>query len=165
MNPINVEKYSDELTSVQMKWVFDMTEEQVLKGIDANTISTIDGVKIVHWDEMVFAQGGMRGDIVGGVMANATLNVIIINTATLSLPKHILDAIIAHELGHIHYEHEEINIEFEMQADKYSYDKGYDITSALEMLAVPLQQFVDVGLAPPDTVSMIHQRINVLRTL
>lgn len=136
-------------------------EKSFLVEAEKRVVKRYGDVRIVHWDSYVHATLGLPSNKFGGCGASTVgEGIIIINTATLDSVH--FDAIIAHELGHLEYRHGAISLENEMQADKFAYDSGHDILSALIELRSIIDEFVEMGLADPSVKTMFETRIQKL---
>lgn len=100
------------------------------------------GTKCVVADQLIFGTVGICPTIPYGIAYFPMLDMVIMNTATKELPKHHLNAILWHELGHHHLEHEDIDQKLEHEADTYSVAHGCEMKATLidmrEKLLLPL---------------------------
>lgn len=127
----------------------------------------VDGIKCHINNDILTGTCGLPPRYMPAACFIPDLKVIVINEfAAYKLPRVYLEAIIQHEIGHYQYAHytKERVEEHELQADRYSFDKGCDIVGALQFMV----DIVENELCHPVFDGMVDElklRIGALKAL
>lgn len=129
-------KYAQELTSARL---VAFNPSYLL----TQNIGSLDGVSIYLDDLYVFANSGSHH--IPNAVATPS-GVIVINTPATQMDQAMLEALLAHEVGHLKKGHTPCKFyalqtafgfgkgqEMEYEADAYAVSKGYDMASYLKM--------------------------------
>ena len=151
MTTLNIEQYvADQIDAVvQMHDIEDLAAHLA----DKETFE-FHGTKCVVDDRLVFGALGVSPELPYGIAFVPGVDCVIMNTVTRNLPDHHFNAIMWHELGHRHLEHDIIDQDLEHEADTYAVAHGYDMKATLEhmreVMVLPLTQVYPHQLTTAD---------------